>query len=90
MYPCPYGLTVAFILPQKFHLDSWDILHTVKRKIFPLPYFPPILNSPSYNIDYTFYMRMFIRPCFELAHCQLGKLKQERIKPVLEYCWNQI
>ena len=33
----------------------------------------PVLNSPSYDIDYTFYMRMFIRPCFEFAHCQLGE-----------------
>ena len=34
----------------------------------------PVLNSPSYNIDYTFYIRIFIRPCFEFADCQLDEL----------------
>ena len=36
--------------------------------------FRPVLNLPSYNIDYTFFIRIFIRPCFEFAHCQLGEL----------------
>ena len=39
-----------------------------------------VLNSPSYNIDYTFYMRMFIRPCFEFAHCQLGELGENKTR----------
>ena len=34
----------------------------------------PVLNFPSYNIDCTFYMRMFIGPCFEFAHYQLGEM----------------
>ena len=70
---------------------------TVKHKIFALPYFHPLVtnfsfdrffNLPSYNIDYTFYMRMFICPCFEFAYCQLGKMgkiKKGLIKPVLQY-----
>ena len=39
--------------------------------------FRPVLNSPSFNIhvDYIFYIRMFIRSCFEFAHCQLGEIK---------------
>ena len=37
--------------------------------------FRPVLNSPSYNIDYTFYMRMIFHPCLEFAHIQLGKIK---------------
>ena len=35
--------------------------------------FRPVLNPASYNIDYTFYMRMFIFPCLEFA--QLGEIK---------------
>ena len=37
--------------------------------------FRPVLNSSSYNIDYTFCMRMFIHHCFDLTHCQLGENK---------------
>ena len=36
--------------------------------------FRPVLNSCSYNIHYTFYIRIFIRPCFKFVHCQLGEL----------------
>ena len=36
--------------------------------------FRPVLNSPSNNIDYTFYRRIFLHPCFEFAHYQLGEL----------------
>ena len=45
--------------------------------------FRSVLNSPSYKIVYTFYMRMFIRPCFEFAHCQLDEIKTRENKTCL-------
>ena len=42
--------------------------------------FRPVLNLPSYNIDYTFYIRKFIRPCFEHAHRQLGELGETKTR----------
>ena len=35
--------------------------------------FRPVLISHSYNIEYTFDIRMFIHSCFEFTHYQLGE-----------------
>ena len=51
--------------------------------------FRPVLNSPIFNIDYTYYVRMFIRPCFEFAQCQLGKMGEIKTR-VNKACYTVI
>ena len=49
-----------------------------------------ILNLYSPNINYVFYLRMFICPCFECTlfqEVEMGQIKTERIIPVLQYMY---
>ena len=36
--------------------------------------FRSVLNSAGYNIEHTVFTRIFICPCFEFGHGQLGKM----------------
>ena len=91
----PYKLeTWSLKIPISMHR-----IHTVKLKsIRPtcnlfsptheLLLFLSVLKPPSYNNDYTFYMRMFIPLVLKpptVNWAKWKKLKQGQIKPVLQY-----
>ena len=67
---------------RHLNMDT-NFMILLKCKIFAQSLFRPcgtilsqsVLNLPSFNIDYTFDMKMHILPCFEFAHCQLGEIE---------------